>query len=135
MSAIFSQLNCDSGAYGLPSIAPSALRDAIHLGVEPISLFDVRRAEAFASQPLLLEGARRLAPWMIPAQLGALRMQQSAQPLSCHLVVMVCVYGHAVSQSACRLALCHGFQAAYLDGGLDAWLQAGFPTNAYEGPY
>lgn len=92
-------------------------------------VFDVRRAEAFASNPSLIVGAKRWEPWTLPQQLCGLK----AAGQSCHRLVMVCVYGHAVSQTACIVAACHGFDAVYLDGGMDGWCKRGLPTAPLSG--
>lgn len=95
---------------------------------EPLLVFDVRRSEAFASDPTIIEGAQRLTPWVIPAHLGELRAKNWLR----HRLVMVCVYGHAVSQTAAAIARCHGLAALYLEGGITGWREQGLPLVPYQ---
>lgn len=88
-------------------------------------IFDVRRETAYQREPDTISGAEWLPPWLIPARLSQLRGSRSFL----HPLVMVCVYGHSVSQSACIVARCLGFDAMYLEGGLTAWKSAGLPTG------
>ncbi|MBV6656335.1 MAG: hypothetical protein KI785_01065 [Devosiaceae bacterium] len=88
-----------------------------------LCVFDVRKPPAFAGDPRLIEGAARLVPSMIPMTLGALRLGAFGR----HRLVMVCVHGHAVSQTAAMIARCHAFDACYLVGGFEAWCADGRP--------
>lgn len=133
MSALYSKIPVFSEDIEPKAISVDALIEKACHSANGLRIFDVRRAEAFARQPVMIKGAQRLEPWQIPSGLGQVRRELSVSSDSCHLLVMVCVYGHAVSQTACGLALCHGFQAAFLDGGMDAWLRAGLPTSASKG--
>ncbi|MFN3169971.1 MAG: rhodanese-like domain-containing protein [Hyphomicrobiales bacterium] len=112
----------------LIKIAPDELAAALQ-AVDGANVFDVRRAEAFAVNPIGIAGAQRWEPWTLPQRLSSLRAMNGR----CHRLVMVCVYGHAVSQTACAIAACHGFDAAYLEGGLDAWCELGLPTASFSG--
>lgn len=109
------------------SLGPRQLHALMHFG-EPLHVFDVRRSEAFASDPTLIEGAQRLVPWVIPAHMGALRAKGRLR----HRLVMVCVYGHAVSQTAAVIARCHGLTALYLEGGMMGWREQELPIVPYQ---
>ena len=41
-------------------------------------------------------------------------------------IVVYCVHGHEVSQSAARTLRDLGFKAQYLEGGIATWMGAGF---------
>jgi rhodanese-related sulfurtransferase len=41
-------------------------------------------------------------------------------------MVVYCVHGHEVSQSAARTLRELGFKAQYLEGGIATWTEAGF---------
>ena len=41
-------------------------------------------------------------------------------------IVVYCVHGHEVSQSAARTLRDLGFKAQYLEGGIATWMDAGF---------
>lgn len=111
-----------------PFVMPHQLLGLMQ-GEAPIHVFDVRRAEAFAADRVCVAGGQRLEPWSLPAGLTALRMRLGGSvSMERHRVVMVCVYGHAVSQSACVIARCHRFDAAYLQGGLEEWKRLGLPV-------
>jgi rhodanese-related sulfurtransferase len=43
-------------------------------------------------------------------------------------VVVYCVYGHEVGQNAAAMLREKGFDAVYLEGGIDEWAKAGLPT-------
>ncbi len=83
-------------------------------------IFDVRRREAFESAERLLPTARwrdhrRVADWAeeIPA----------GEP-----VVVYCVHGEQVSQSAAAVLRAGGIPAQALRHGIEGWCQAGAPT-------
>lgn len=100
----------------LPFYTPSQLHALMGDG-EPLRVFDVRRHEAFVGNPTMIKGSERLDPSALPARLAELRSNQTSR----HRLVMVCVYGHLVSQTATAIAHCHGWDAVYLAGGLEAW--------------
>jgi rhodanese-related sulfurtransferase len=86
------------------------------------------------SSPLVLDvraPARfEAVPRIVP---GALRPEADVVKFAAHHaagrpVVAYCVAGHEVSQEAARALARAGFDAAYLEGGLEAWMQAGLPT-------
>lgn len=71
-------------------------------------LLDVRRAPAFDTSPTMLAGAQRCLPEQI-AEYG-----QREAPRE---VVVYCVYGHGVSQTAAQELRALGWPARYLAGG------------------
>ena len=80
-------------------------------------LFDVRRAAIFQQSAELIGGAvwrdpERIAEWAAELDRG--------RP-----VVVYCVHGHQVSQGCAGKLSELGFDAAYLEGGLEAWKAAG----------
>jgi rhodanese-related sulfurtransferase len=46
-------------------------------------------------------------------------------------VVTICAAGKTASQVAAEQLVAQGFQAFFLEGGLDAWRAAGYPTQQY----
>lgn len=45
-------------------------------------------------------------------------------------VIVYCVYGHEVGRSTAMRLRAAGLNARYLQGGIDGWQAAGFPTQA-----
>jgi rhodanese-related sulfurtransferase len=88
------------------SIAPSELRALLGRPDAPV-LLDARRAERFAE-----------SPWLLPA---AVREAAGAPGTA----VAYCVHGHEVSQQAAAQLRAQGWQARYLEGGIEAWREAG----------
>lgn len=84
------------------------------------SVIDVRRAPAFEQATVMIPGAR----WRDPA-----RVDQWACELSAGSPVIVyCVYGHEVSRGTVLHLRAAGIDARFLQGGIDAWQQAGRPV-------
>jgi superoxide dismutase, Fe-Mn family len=102
-------------------------QDAVHTASEPWSaraenvvnalVLDVRRASVFEKASTMLPGAQ----WRDPA-LVATWCQEL--PTTRELVVY-CVYGHEVSRGTTLRLRAAGLNARYLEGGIDAWQQAG----------
>jgi Fe-Mn family superoxide dismutase len=94
--------------------APDAIGDAV--------VIDVRRHGAFAAADTVLPNAR----WYDPAHI--------AQWMEClprdRDILLYCVHGHEVSRACAVRLRVNGFDARYLDGGIDAWQQAGRPLQA-----
>lgn len=85
-------------------------------------LVDVRRREAYDKADTVIPTAhwrdhKRAAEWA-----GELPRGRD--------VVVYCVHGHQVSESAAALLRAAGFAAHYLDGGIEAWREAGAPLVA-----
>jgi rhodanese-related sulfurtransferase len=97
-------------------ISPAALQQALQ-STEPPLVVDVRRAERFLESPYMLQGALRRDP----AHVDSWKDQLPGAPR----VVVYCVHGHEVSQ---QTAMAMG--ATYLEGGLEAWREAGGALSA-----
>ncbi len=80
-------------------------------------LIDVRRAAVFEKATTLISQAI----WRDPAIVGE---WASDLPVG-KAVVVYCVYGHEVSQSAAIQLQARGVNARFLVGGIDAWQTAG----------
>lgn len=101
------------------SIAPLDLSRLLFRPSAPLVL-DVRREPAYQSDPRLLASARRPAGDL--ADFARARAAPGAR------VVAYCVHGHEVSRDAAATLKREGFDAAFLEGGLEAWTAAGLPT-------
>ena len=103
---------------GLPChiITPHQLRRRIGTPSCP-PIFDVRREAAFAAA----ESAIPTAAWRDHrlAQDWAETLTSGSE------AVVYCVHGHQVSQSAAALLRASGIRARYLDGGIEAYAEAG----------
>ena len=111
-------------ALGNP-ISPSELK--ISLGAPPPpTLIDVRRAEAFARDPVMIPRADRREPGAIDA------WSRDIEPW--REVVVYCVHGHEVSQSAAAELGRRGLVARFLEGGLEAWRATGGATQETRPP-
>jgi len=93
----------------LPFISPSELPSLLGREHAPL-LLDVRRREAFEAGPTLLAGAR----WCAPDQVAALARQEPPRS-----VIVYCAYGHALSQDAVRTLRAAGWDARWLQGGIE----------------
>jgi rhodanese-related sulfurtransferase len=84
-------------------------------------VFDVRRGDAFEQADTLIIGAVRRSPDDV---------EQWASDISFgRPVVAYCVHGHEVSQGVALSLQRAGIRAAYLDGGIAGWQDAGLPTR------
>jgi rhodanese-related sulfurtransferase len=89
----------------------------------PPTLVDVRRQPAFDQDPQLISGALRRLPEAADTWGAALEPWRP--------VVVYCVRGHEVSQKAAAALRSRGFDARYLDGGLERWRAEGRPTKPF----
>lgn len=87
-------------------------------------MLDVRRKRVFEKAKAVLPGAQwrdpdRVADWCdsVPKD----------KP-----VVVYCIYGHEVGRSTALALRARGVDARFLEGGMEAWQQAGRPTDAKE---
>jgi rhodanese-related sulfurtransferase len=101
------------------AISVSALRSTLGTPFAPC-LVDVRRAAAFASDPFMLPAAMRGAPEDLSAWADTLSPDRP--------IVVYCVHGHEVSQRAAAELRERGREASYLEGGIEAWKDAGAPA-------
>jgi rhodanese-related sulfurtransferase len=93
----------------LPSISPAELNALLGRADRPL-LLDVRKPEAFAASDRLLPGAVHCAPADVAAR---------ARDLPPRDAVVYCVYGHHVSQDAARTLRAAGWNARWLEGGIE----------------
>lgn len=100
------------------SIAPIALHSPLGSSRAPLVL-DVRRDAAFDADTRVIAGALRPA-----GDLPAFAREHFAgRP-----VVVYCVHGHEVSRDAAALLGSAGYDASFLEGGIEAWIAAGLQT-------
>ena len=89
------------------------------------AVIDVRKRPAFEADTTMLPAAR----WRDPAEVDRWRAElDPAAP-----VVLYCVHGHEVSQGAAAALRRHGHEARVLEGGIEAWREAGAPLVARPG--
>ena len=100
----------------ISSMPPSELRSAM-AGNSPPVVIDVRRRVAFLDADAMISGALRRDPEGAAEWAKAL---PRARP-----VVVYCVHGHEVSQSAAATLDQAGIAARFLEGGIAAWQAAG----------
>jgi len=102
----------------LPAIDPRRLAARLGRPDAPL-VVDVRRPPAFAADRRRIAGALRRLPDAVARWAGDL----PAGP-----VVVYCVHGHEVSREACRALRAAGRDAAFLEGGFEAWMAANLPS-------
>ena len=98
------------------SISPQALRTSRNSARPPL-VIDVRREPAYRSAPDMAAGALRRDPAAVGAWAGELPAAAS--------IAVYCVHGHEVSQGAAQALRERGLAAQYVEGGLEAWREAG----------
>jgi rhodanese-related sulfurtransferase len=81
-------------------------------------VLDVRKAAAYGAEDRMVPAALRPDTDVV-----AYAQHATGRP-----VVAYCVHGHEVSQEAAAALARAGHDAAYLEGGLAAWIAAGFAT-------
>ena len=88
-------------------------------------LLDVRRSRAFAEARGIIPGSVHLDPEQIEAWWRGLDLGRP--------IVAYCVHGHEVSQGVVAVLRSHGYPARYLEGGIEAWSEAGHRLAAKRG--
>ena len=92
-------------------------------------VIDVRREAAFAGSPHLVCGSIHRNPEKIA--------NWSAEMPPGKSIVVACVHGHEVSQNAAADLRAAGLDARPLSGGVEGWIEAGYPhlrkTPTYDG--
>ncbi|HVL58217.1 MAG TPA: chromate resistance protein ChrB domain-containing protein [Burkholderiaceae bacterium] len=101
------------------SVSPAELRAKLGTAAAPV-LVDVRRSAAFDEDDTMIAGAMRRDPSEVDRWKAALPRRP---------VVVYCVHGHEVSQSAAAALRAAGFDARYLQGGKAAWVEQGYPIR------
>lgn len=84
------------------------------------ALYDVRRRPVFRAAADSMPGAEYRDPALVHRWMRDL-------PAGVPIVVF-CVHGHAVSQGVAAALRAAGHDARFLDGGIEAWREAGKPT-------
>lgn len=83
-------------------------------------ILDVRKAPAFDAGERMITGAMRVAPDALAAALSTLPRERE--------ICTYCVHGHQVSQGAAQQLREAGFNARFLEGGIEHWQQDGLPV-------
>ena len=92
----------------------------------PPAVVDVRRAPAFERDPSLIPGAIQRDP----AEIATWSLQlESWRP-----IVVYCVHGHEVSQNAAAALRATGFDARFLELGIEGWREKGGTVTPYVNP-
>jgi thiosulfate sulfurtransferase len=100
----------------MKSIHVQELKAALASSTPP-KVLDVRRKAVLQHSNDFLAGAA----WREPERVD----EWAAELDSVRPVVVYCVHGHEVSQRCAGRLAELGFAAAYLEGGIEAWKQAG----------
>ena len=100
------------------TISHDKLSRLIGIPTSPV-LIDVRIDEDFALDPRLIPGSRRRAHKNI---------ESWTRELDGKRAVIVCQQGKKLSEGTAALLRCSGIIAETLDGGYEAWIQAGLPA-------
>ena len=101
-----------------PSISAAELARTLGSARHPL-VVDVRRQAAFSASQHLVCGSLYRPPEQVAAW--------SRELPSSKAVVVTCVHGHEVSQTAAAELRAAGFDARYLAGGVEGWVEAGYP--------
>ena len=111
-----------------PSISAADLARTLGSAHYPL-VIDVRRDAAFAASQHMICGSLHRDP-----EAGA---TWSADLPANRPIVVTCVHGHEVGQNTAASLRASGFDARYLSGGVESWIQAGLPyfrkTAIYDG--
>ena len=102
------------------SISPSELAARLSRDDAPLVL-DVRRDVRFAESAHILPRAQRCDPNDVE------RFSQSQPPRE---VVVYCVHGLEIGEQAAARLREAGWDARFLEGGIEGWIEAGLPTAA-----
>lgn len=102
-----------------PSISPQELMALIGTPHAPL-IFDTRRRAAFDEASRLIPGAKWHDHQAVDEYAARIPMGRE--------VVVCCVHGHQVSQSAVSQLRAHGINARKLEGGIEAYMDAGGTT-------
>jgi rhodanese-related sulfurtransferase len=111
--------NPDSGR------SPVELRASLRAPFPP-TVIDVRRPAAFERDPVRIPTSIRCEPAALEAVAATL---DTWRP-----VVAYCVHGHEVGRDAATMLRARGFEATFLDGGLEGWRAGGHPVEAWQPP-
>jgi len=101
-----------------PSISPEQFAALLGSGDMPLVL-DVRRDERFDESPRMLPRAQRCAPQQV-ARLAATQGPGQA--------IVYCVHGLEIGEQAAAELRAAGWNARFLQGGIDGWIESGGPS-------
>lgn len=87
----------------------------------PLALLDVRRRPVFDAADSTIPGAI----WRDPEEVGV----WSNELFKGTTTVVYCVHGHGVSQKVAAQLQELGFDACYLEGGIEGWKEVGGETQ------
>ena len=104
------------------AITPTELSQRL-AAFPPPTLVDVRRQPAFDQDANLIPTALRRLPAAVETWAAELEPWRP--------VVVYCVRGHEVSQNAAAALRVRGFDARFVDGGLERWRAEGRKTKAF----
>jgi rhodanese-related sulfurtransferase len=100
------------------SVSPSDLAARLARDDAPLVL-DVRREVRFAESAHILPRAQRCDP----DDVAALAASQSPRE-----AVVYCVHGLEIGRQAAETLQAAGWNARFLEGGIEGWIEAGLPT-------
>ena len=100
------------------SISPQELAARLARADAPLVL-DVRRDVRYAEAASVLPNAQRCDPNEVP------QLARSGPPRD---VVVYCVHGLEVGRLAAEQLRAQGWNASFLEGGIEGWETAGLPT-------
>lgn len=110
------------------SISAAELARTLGSARHPL-VIDVRRAAAFSASQHLICGSFYRPPETVAKWSTEL---PAAKP-----IVVTCAHGHEVGQNAAAELRAAGFDPRYLSGGVEGWIEAGYPhlrkTATYDG--
>lgn len=100
------------------TITPNDLKSL--LSGKSVTVLDVRRQNDFAADNVTLPGAQWMNPELLPEWSKTLPKDKE--------VVIYCARGGSVSNSVLDHLLGQGFQARFIEGGIEAWKANGGAT-------
>ena len=107
------------------SVSISQFRSSLS-AFPPPQLLDVRREPAFAADPVVIPGAVLCPPEQVATLAATLEPWRPA--------IVYCVHGHDVGRGATLLLRERGFDARFLEGGLEAWRDSQGATEPHRPP-
>jgi rhodanese-related sulfurtransferase len=107
------------------SVSNSQLRSSLS-AIPPPQLLDARRGPAFAANPVVIPGAVRCPPEEVAAVASKLEPWRP--------VIVYCAHGQDVGRGAALLLRERGFDARFLEGGLEAWRESGGAIEPHRAP-
>lgn len=108
-----------SSPYSSPfACTPDALSARLLSNEAPL-VIDVRKNEPYLASVYTLPGAMRRDPLQVETWANTLPAAAS--------VLVYCVYGHEVGMHTMQALRARGFDASFLEGGIEAWREQGLP--------